>query len=67
MTVRKMRGSPGWFNDSNNLPTQLAPGTSATWVSVFSLPGSELGTLAYSISPTDAHEPWTFTSVETLL
>jgi hypothetical protein len=57
----------GWYNDANNLPTQLAPGTSASWVSVFTLPGTELGVLAYSFSPTDAHGPWTFTELESLL
>lgn len=56
----------GWFYGDNNLPTRLTPGTTATWVATFTMPGSETDELAVTVAPTDAHPPWTFTDAETL-
>lgn len=55
-----------WYYEANTLPTQLTPGTTARWTASFTMPGAELGTLAVTVSPTDAHPPWTFTGAETL-
>jgi hypothetical protein len=56
-----------YYNDQNNLPTQLVPGSSAEWTGLFYMPGAELGTLAVSVSPErGTFQPWTFTGVETL-
>jgi hypothetical protein len=57
-----------YYNDQNKLPTQLVPGSSAEWTGLFYMPGAELGTLAFSVSPERGiFEPWTFTGVESLV
>ncbi|WP_100499636.1 hypothetical protein [Geodermatophilus chilensis] len=50
------------------LPVQLVPGTSATTVSRFSLPSSELGDLTFVFNPNgEILTEWTFYDVEELL
>ena len=56
-----------YYNDQNNLPTQLQPGTAAEWVALFYVPAGETGTLALSVTPDEAHEQWTFAGVEALV
>lgn len=56
-----------YYYDGNRLPTQLQPGTSAEWTSLHYMPGSELGTLAFSVAPAEGYVPYTFTGVETLV
>jgi hypothetical protein len=58
----------GYYNDQNQLPTQLVPGTSADWTGLYYMPGAELDTLALAVSPERGmFEPWTFTGVEALV
>jgi hypothetical protein len=68
----------GWMTDLHgvqDLPQQLVPGTSATFDSDFTLPSTELGTLAVTFQPgagisaseSASYTAYTFTDVQTLL
>ncbi len=60
-----------WFSDqggTEDAPQQLVPGTDVDIVSTFTLPGSELGTLAFTTNPnSQVYTAYTFTDVQTLL
>jgi hypothetical protein len=59
----------GWANGPP-LPTRLLPGGSVRWSVIGFLPGTQLGSLAYSMTPlwNDPTRPeWTFTGVDRLL
>ncbi|SDN35408.1 hypothetical protein SAMN05660642_04647 [Geodermatophilus siccatus] len=57
------------YDGDNDLPLQLRPGTSADKIFSAYLPGAELGTLAFQVTPVwnGPMTPWTFTDVQTLL
>jgi hypothetical protein len=52
------------------LPAQLLPGASVRWSMIGFLPGTQLGRLAYAMTPQwndPARPEWTFTGVDRLL
>lgn len=55
-------------HDSMNLPQRLVPGTSALVTSSYTMPKSQLGTLAFEVNPdAQKYTSYTFTDVQTLL
>ena len=59
----------GWANGAP-LPTRLLPGASVRWSVIGFLPGTQLGSLAYAMTPrwNDPTRPeWTFTGVDRFL
>lgn len=58
------------YDRAPKLPSRLMPGTTATWTTLDFLPSDQLGTLALRVTPLwndPAHQPWTFTGVDSLL